>query len=84
MEIPEKLENEMHPRADRALAARILNFINTTPAACIADVGSAVGCADITACKHLRRMVRAGLATETRIGHARVFIKNDERGVEVC
>lgn len=82
-DLPEKLEQEMHPRADRALVIRILEFINSTPAACVSDVSNAVGCADITASKHLMRMVRAGLVIEKRIGRARVFIKTKDTCAEL-
>lgn len=77
MRIPIKLEKCMHPRADRELASHILELINLTPAVCIADVRTNVGCADATALKHLLRMKEAGLVTEKRIGRARVFIKTD-------
>ncbi|MGD0952260.1 MAG: hypothetical protein ABR985_07680 [Methanotrichaceae archaeon] len=77
MKIPIKLERSMHPRADRKLAARILELIGSTPAVCIADVRTNVGCADATALKHLLRMKEAGLVSEKRIGRARVFIRTD-------
>ena len=78
MKIPIKLEKCMHPRADRAIAARILAFIDSTSwPVCISDVGAKVGCADLTATKHLIRMKKAGLVYEKRIGRARVFIKTE-------
>lgn len=68
----------MHPRADRAIAARILEFIDSTSwPVCISDVGGRVGCADLTAMKHLISMKKAGLVSEKRIGRARVFIKTE-------
>jgi len=78
VKIPIKLEKCMHPRADRAIAARILEFIDSTSwPVCISDVGGRVGCADLTAMKHLISMKKAGLVSEKRIGRARVFIKTE-------
>ena len=51
--------------------------MNSNPAVCIQEVAKKVGCADVTAKKHLARIVKAGLATEKRIGNARVFLATD-------
>jgi biotin operon repressor len=75
MRIPDALEKELHPLCDRAILARILNVINSSPA-CIQEVADTVGCSDVTAKKHLARIVKAGMAVEKRIGKARVFIPN--------
>jgi predicted transcriptional regulator len=76
MRIPDALEKELHPLCDRAILARILNVINSSPASCIQEVADTVGCSDVTAKKHLARIVKAGMAVEKRIGKARVFIPN--------
>jgi hypothetical protein len=78
MELPINLDKCMHPRADRALAGRILEYIDSVPwAVCISDVRTKVGCANMTATKHLNWMKKAGLVTERRIGRARVFYKTE-------
>jgi len=80
MRIPDALEKELHPLCDRAILARILNVINSSPASCIQEVADTVGCSDVTAKKHLARIVKAGLAIEKRIGKTRVFIPKNLGG----
>lgn len=79
--IPRSLEKEMHPLCDRAITERILSVVNSNIAVYAREVAKAVGCSDITAKKHLARIVKAGLATEKRVGKARVIIGKDLSGV---
>jgi predicted ArsR family transcriptional regulator len=76
-ELPASLDRQMHPLCDRAIMARILRVVNSNHVVCIQEAAKEVGCADITAKKHLARIVKAGLATEKRIGRARVFLATD-------
>jgi predicted transcriptional regulator len=73
--LPKPLERELHPLCSREILARVLYEVRSNPAVCIRDVARAVGCSDITAQKHLSRIVRAGLAIEKRVGRMRIFIK---------
>lgn len=72
--IPEALGRELHPLCSRKIAAQILEFLGSNPAVCIQDVAEAIGCSNLTAKKHLIRIVRVGLATEKRVGRTRIFI----------
>jgi predicted ArsR family transcriptional regulator len=78
--IPNSLEKELHPLCNRAVLALILNAVNSSPAICIQEVANTVGCSDLTAKKHLARIVKAGLAVEKRIGRTRVFISKNLGG----
>ena len=72
--IPAELDRLLHPLCDRKIAAEILQILESNPAVCIRDVEKAAGCSNLTAQKHLTRIVRAGLAVEKRIGRTRVFV----------
>jgi len=72
--LPKSLEKEMHPLCDRELAFRILYELRSNPAVCIQEVAKSAVCSNLTAHKHLIRIVRAGLAIEKRIGRTRIFI----------
>lgn len=79
--LPKSLEQELHPLCNREISAKVLNEVRSNPAVCIREVARAVDCSDITARKHLSRLVRAGLAIEKRVGKTRIFIKiNDLKG----
>ena len=73
--LPESLKRELHPLCNREISARVLSEVRSNPAVCIREVARAVDCSDVTAQKHLSRLVRAGLAVEKRIGRTRIFVK---------
>jgi biotin operon repressor len=77
--IPMELDNAMHPLCNREIAIRILQTLESNPVVCIQDVARATGCSNLTAQKHLERIVRAGLAVEKRVGRVRIFISRDMR-----
>ncbi|MDD3564040.1 MAG: helix-turn-helix transcriptional regulator [Methanothrix sp.] len=72
--VPIELDSVLHSRADRGIAAEILEVLNSTPATCAAEVSQTVGCSYVTAEKHLAKTVEAGLAIEKKLGKIRVFI----------
>jgi predicted transcriptional regulator len=75
MEVPRSLQSELHPLCDKRIASELLKVVESHPAICIREAARVVGCNDITAKKHLLRIVKAGLAIEQKIGRTRVFIK---------
>ena len=76
------LKIELHPLCNTKIAAEILSVLESNPAVCVSETAKIVGCSEITARKHLLRIVKAGLAIEKRFGKARVFIikRQDEDG----
>ena len=74
--LPESLKRELHPLCNKEILAAILKEVRSNPAVCIREAARSVGCSDITAQKHLLRLVRAGLAIEKRVGRTRIFIKS--------
>ena len=74
--LPEPLERELHPLCSREILARVLYDVRSNPAVCIREVAKTANCSDVTALKHLSRLVRAGLAIEKRVGRTRIFIKS--------
>jgi hypothetical protein len=77
--IPQELDNMLHPLCHREITAKILQTLETNPAMCIQDVARSTGCSNLTAQKHLEKIVLAGLATEKRVGRVRIFISRDKR-----
>lgn len=59
---------------DRQIAGKILQMLESNAAICIQDVVKEAGCCNMTAGKHLARIVNAGLAIEKRVGRIRIFI----------
>lgn len=76
------LHIELHPLCNTKIAAEILSVLESNPAVCVSEAAKIVGCSEITARKHLLRIVKGGLAIEKRFGKARVFMikKQDEDG----
>jgi hypothetical protein len=77
--IPESLKHELHPLCDKDKAAKVLAFLDSNYVVCIREVADGVGCSNLTAQRHLERIVRAGLAVEKRAGRVRIFISRDMR-----
>jgi hypothetical protein len=73
--LPESLVRELHPLCSREILARVLNEVRSNPAVSIREVAKTANCSDVTAQKHLLRLVRAGLAIEKRVGRTRIFLK---------
>jgi Fic family protein len=73
--LPESLRKELHPLCSTEILAKVVHEVRSNPVVCIRDVAKAVGCSDITAQKHLSRLVRAGLAIEKKSRQNEDFYK---------
>jgi predicted ArsR family transcriptional regulator len=74
------LQIKLHPLCNIKIAAEILSVLESNPAVCVSEAAKIVGCSEITARKHLLRIVKAGLAIEKRFGKARVFMIKKKEG----